>query len=247
MSAPRTAPAPSVRAFITGNSGSGKTTLAHRLYLSHMPRVIILDMTGEWEGKVDATTFDVPELVQTVRNLARSRSSWKVALALDPNELPALVHWLVPVPDVKRSPILAVGGAALLVDEVDLLAAPGTASEPVRTLYRRSRHVGLSVISTTQRPANVAREVSAQSTHAVVLTLNENRDVDYVTRFMRWDVRQVEAWRQWTRQHPHGGQWRNLGTGQVAWIPESGIPQAQGPRPAQSRLALPGDDGDDAG
>lgn len=246
MTPPRTTPAPSVRAFITGNSGSGKTTLAHRLYLANMPRVIILDLTGEWEGKVDAVTYDVPELVQTIRNLARLRAKWRVSLSLDPNELPALVNWLVPVPNVKNSPILAVGGAAILVDEVDLLAPPGTASEPIRTLYRRSRHVGLTVVSTTQRPANVAREVSAQSTHAIVLTLNENRDVDYVTRFMRWDARQVAQWREWTRQHPHGGQWRNLQSGAVAWIPESGVPQRQGPASPQRRLPLAADDADDA-
>ena len=245
MTAERTTPKPSVRAFITGNSGSGKTTLAHRLYLSKMPRVLILDMTGEWEGKVDAMTYDVSECVQTIRNLARLRGRWTVSLALNPDELHALVAWLVPVPNVKASPVLAVGGMALLVDEVDLLAPPGTASEPIRTLYRRSRHVGLTVVSTTQRPANVAREVSAQSTHAVVLTLNENRDVEYVTKFMRWDLPALDRWRRWTRQHPHGGQWRNLQSGQVAWIPESGIPQSQGP--GESQRPLPLQDGDDVG
>jgi hypothetical protein len=244
MAGDRVQAAPSVRAFIAGNSGSGKTTLAQRMYLSKYPRVIILDLTGEWEDKVDATAYTVPDLVQWVRETARTRGKWRVALALDKEELPALVGWLVPVPEVKRSPILAVGGAALLVDEVDLLAPPGTSSEPIRTLYRRSRHVGLTVVSTTQRPANVSREVSAQSTHAVALTLNENRDVDYMTRLMRWEVPQVQDWQRWTRQHRHGGVWRDLQTGQQLWIPESGPPTSQGPKRAQTELPPPVADGD---
>lgn len=245
MSGARTSPAPSVRAFITGNSGSGKTTLANRLYLAKMPRVLILDLTGEWEGKVDASTYSLDELVQTVRNLARERGRWRVALALDPNELEALVAWLVPVPEVKRSPILAVGGAALLVDEVDLLAPPGTASTPIRTLYRRSRHVGLTVVSTTQRPANVSREVSAQSNHAIALTLNENRDVDYITRLMRWDLAATDRWRRWTRQHPHGGVFRDLQSGRQLWIAEDGKTTTEGP--ALQLPLLPDDDGDAGG
>lgn len=245
MSGARTAPAPSVRAFITGNSGRGKTTLSNRLYLAKMPRVIILDMTGEWEGKVDASTYSLAELVQVVRNLARERGRWRVALALDPNELEALVQWLVPVPEVKRSPILSVGGAALLVDEVDLLAPPGTASTPIRTLYRRSRHVGLTVVSTTQRPANVSREVSAQSNHAVALTLNENRDVEYISRLMRWDIAAADRWRQWTRRHPHGGVFRDLQSGRQLWIAEDGRTTTEGPPTHQPSL-FSGDDADDA-
>lgn len=241
---PSMIPAPTLRAFIAGNSGSGKTTLANRLYLTRYPRVLILDLTGEWEGKVDASAGSVPELVAVMRNMARERGRWKISAGISPAELPQLVDWLIPVPDLKRSPILAMHGAAILVDEVDLLAPPGTAKEEVRTLYRRSRHVGLSVVSTTQRPANVSREVSSQSLHAVALSLNEPRDVKYMADLMRWSPRDISQWKQWTRRHRHGGQWRNLQTGQTLWIPESGIPERQGPTPPE----LPGlsaDDDDD--
>lgn len=245
-------PAQSVRVFFAGNSGSGKTTLAERMYLAKMPRSIIIDLTGEWSGKVSVSTYSLGECVDAIRSNAKRSHQWRVAVSISPAELPGLVQYLIPVPDVRASPVLALGGCAILVDEVDLLAPPGTAKEDVRTLYRRSRHVGLSVISTTQRPANVSREVSAQSTHAVALTLNEARDVDYIARLMRWDGTEVSRWEQWTRQHPHGAVWRNLQTGFQLWIPEKGKPSKTGPRAPQISLSLNpqragNDDADDDG
>jgi len=217
-----------VRVFLAGNSGSGKTTLANRLYLEKAPRVLILDLTGEWRDRVDATVDSVADAAREVRARAAS-GRWRIALSLDPDDMEALVHWLVPVPRLQQSPIIAVKGAVLLVDEVDLLAPQGTASRPIRTLYRRSRHVGLSVISTTQRPANVSREVSAQSTHAIALALSEPRDRDYMAKLMRWGPRDLASLEAWTRRHPHGATWKDTSSPRGLWIQDSGKVSARGP------------------
>ncbi len=230
-------PAKSVRIFVAGNSGTGKTTFAKEAILSRFPRAIIIDMTGEWEGEVDAEALNVSELQRAVKQLARERGKWKVSIALDPDELPMLVQWLIPVPRIADSPVRHLGGAVILVDEVDLLAPQGTAKEPIRTLYRRSRHAGLSVVSTTQRPANVSREVSAQSTHAAALRLSEPRDVEYMADLMRWSGDDTTRWQKWTRQYPHGGQYRNLLTGQVQWFgPHRWSMQSAGPDRSQLEL-----------
>lgn len=215
----------SIRAFIAGNSGSGKSVRAWNLYLRHYPRRLLVDLTGEWSSQATVTVETVPQAVDAIKRLAPS-GKWSVALALDFSELAGLVDWLVPVPNLQDSPVRKMGGAVILVDEVDLLAPPGTASEAVRTLYRRSRHVGLSVVSTTQRPANVSREVSAQSTHVVALHLSEPRDVDYMGQLMRWDRPRLGEWRDWTRRHPHGGLWQDLREGRSLWLPDSGQPVA---------------------
>lgn len=229
----RQLPQATVRAFLMGNSGSGKTTLAHRLYLSRAPRVLILDLTGEWSERVDAVALSVPEAVAAIQRLAPS-GKWRVSLALSPDELPALVEWLVPVPQLQKSPVLAMHGAFLLVDEVDLLAPQGTASLPIRTLYRRSRHVGLSIVSTTQRPANVSREVSAQSTHAVALAMSEPRDRLYCGDLMRWTPAELARLEAWTRRHPHGAVWKDLRVGTLLWIDEKGKVSAKGLRPSRA-------------
>ena len=216
---------PTVRAFVTGNSGSGKTTTAWKLYLAKFPRCLILDQTGEWYGRCDVYTSTLGTAVDAIRKLA-PRTRWRVAYTLDDDRFPELVQWLIPVPNVYASPILMCGGAVLLVDEVDLLAPAGFASIEVRTLYRRSRHVGLSIVSATQRPANVSREVSAQSTQIVAHYLSEPRDRDYMQDVMRWTPEQLARWLDWCRRHPHGAVWKEVQTGRLLLLPENGAPLA---------------------
>lgn len=234
---------PSLRSFLAGNSGVGKSTRAWQLYLTRFPRRLLIDQTGEWEEPnpgigypgADQVAYTVPGAIEAIRRLA-PKGKWTVALGLDPAELPELIDWLIPVPNLKDSPVRAMGGAVLLVDEVDLLAPQGYATEPVRTLYRRSRHVGLSVVSTTQRPSNVSREVTAQCWQVMALHLSEPRDRDYMVDLMRMDLALLERWARWTRNHPHGGLWKDLRTGRLLWAPERG-PLASGdgdPSPASA-------------
>lgn len=246
MSDPVAAPPRTVRVFIAGNSGTGKTTFARLAILSQFHRQVILDLTGEWRGMADAEALTVRELQEAMQALARKGTRWKIVLSLDPDEFPQLVEWLVPVPRIDASPVRIVGGCVLLVDEVDLLAPQGTAKKHVRTLYRRSRHAGLSIVSTTQRPENVSREVSAQSTHAAALHLSEPRGVEYMRKLMRWEDREVAEWAAWVREHPHGGHFKNLLTGQAhRWADRptrlTVVPQVSR---RQMELELPSDDGD---
>ncbi len=224
--------APTQRIFIAGNSGTGKSTLAYKRFLSKQPRRIIIDLTGEWTDAarrvipaevVDEKTHTVAELAVCVSQIAH-RGKWTIALSrdMDAADVEALVRWLLPVPQLERSPIRAVNGAVLLVDEVDLIAPMGPPTRPIRTLYRRSRHVGLSIVSTTQRPANVCREVSAQSTQAIALHLSEPRDQKYMVDLMNWPPESLAHWRRWTRQHPHGCYWKDLTTGEARWMDDSG-------------------------
>jgi hypothetical protein len=198
---------------------------------------------GEWGEQADATVYSLEELRHTVRAFYR-KGVWSIAYEMDPSEMPDLVEWLIPIPDIEASPVYRSGGAALLVDECDLFAPQGSSREEIRTLYRRSRHAGLSVISTTQRPETVSREVTAMCEHAVALHLSEPRALDYVARVMRLDRVMLARWQHWTRQHPHGGLWKNIRTGETLWLPETGPPQRAGP-PGLQRDAFsdPGDAG----
>lgn len=242
MTEPTRQPPPTERIFVAGNTGSGKTTLVEKRYLDKSRRVIILDLTGEWKGRVDETVYSVQALAREIGYRARyTGNKWVIAFSTEggASEVEQLVNYLLPVPHLYRSPILLTGGATLLVDEVDLIAPMGPPKRPIRTLYRRSRHVGLSVISTTQRPGNVAREVSAQSTQAIALRLSEPRDQVYMADLMSWSQQSLDQWRRWVRQNPHGGYWKNLLTGEARWIAESGAlylaRHADGAQPA-SRL-----------
>lgn len=222
------------RIFVTGISGSGKTTGAWNWYLRHAPRVLIVDQVGEWNGRVFETANTLPELYAAIQE-ARKQPRWVISYSNMDNRLHDLIRWLLPLPNADRSPVLAMGGMVLLLDEVDLIAPTGGAPEVIRNLYRRSRHVRLSIVSVTQRPANVLREVSAQSTQVLAYRLTEPRDLDYLADLMRWDSHQTGEFVRWTRQHQHGAVWRDLVSGSTLWIPNRGNPQ----RDAGERRSLP--------
>jgi hypothetical protein len=234
-----TKPPETVRVFIAGVSGSGKSTAAWTLYLSRYPRRILLDQTGEWADRADHVVTSVPELSWAIKKLA-PKGRWTISVETDLDALPELVTYLIPMPDISRSPIRTVGGAVLLVDEVDLIAPPQTARQEVRTLFRRSRHAGLSIVATTQRPENVSREVSAQSQQVLCLHLVEPRGLVYMADLMQTDL---TALAQWTKKHPHGGLWYEVRTGRRLWLTESGkftVPQGAAEPAAPVRGQAPG-------
>lgn len=241
-------PPPTLRAFLAGASGTGKSRGAWTHYLAPFPRRLLIDLTGEWEQPkpwgypgADLTVYDAAELAQALKKLA-PRGRWTISCSIGLEQMPDLVAYLLPVPDLAQSPIRTVGGAVLLVDEVDLVAPPRSLREEVRTLWRRSRHVGLSIVATTQRPEAVSREVSAQSHHALCLKLVEPSGIAYMQNLMGTRLDGLEAWCQ---RHPHGGLWKNLQTGTIRWLTESGqlqAPAADPPppgRPAQAPPAAP--------
>ncbi len=210
-------PPPSVRVFIAGASGAGKSTVAWRAYLERFPRRILLDLTGEWTERADVTVWgSVREFSKVLRQLA-PRGRWTIAMV--PDDLEAFVAYLAPVPELTRSPIVGVGGAVLLVDEVDIIAPPHSARSEVRMLWRRSRHLGLSIVATTQRPEAVSREVTSQSPQVLCLQLIEPAAWDYMSDLMRLNLAGLQ---EWVRRHPHGGLWVETRTGEQRWLDEAG-------------------------
>lgn len=197
------------------------------MYLSRYPRRILIDQTGEWsqpDGRSgypgpDVVVYSVPELSHALRKYGPT-GRWTISVELGLEDLAELVDYLIPIPQLDRSPIRICGGAVLLVDEVDLIAPPRSMKQEVRTLWRRSRHVGLSVVATTQRPEAVSREVSAQSQHILALHLVEPAALDYMGEIMQRDL--TRGLEEWTRRHPHGGLWQEARTRRTLWLEESG-------------------------
>lgn len=200
-----------------------------------MPRKIIVDNLSEWYDYSDAECYDVAETVDAIRYLARERSRWCVTIQLDQDNLEEFVSWMIPIPNISQSPILLMGGAALFVDEADYVAPPRAMSEEVRTLYRRSRHVGLTVISATQRPANVSREVSAMSTQAVMLALSEPRDIRFMAETLGLTPAELQQWARWVQKHRHGGLWWHRQSNRLCLMDDSG---AMHPVHRSQRLAF---------
>lgn len=185
-------PPASIRGAIFGRSGSGKTEYARRSWFPHFPRLVIIDQTGEWqeiERENGGRMEGIGQLVDAMQSRAGQRR-WRIVADLTNDEVGELARILIPRGAVHRSPARLLGGMALFMDEVDLVA-PTNAPEGIRTLFRRGRHAGLSVISASQRPANVSKEVTSQAQFLAILALHEKNDVAYLKQVMGSDTAQA--------------------------------------------------------
>jgi len=179
----------SVRVLACGMTESGKDFLLRRLFLDRYPRALILDPLNEWPQeradfgriyRVQRAQDLRPTLARAVRDGAR----WRIYAALGAGAAPDLARCLVP--EVLR-PIgafpLHVGGMALYAGELDLFA-PTTAGEEVVGLWRRGRHVGLSIFAASQRPHGISRIVTSMSGWLLITKTIEPRDLAYLRGFI---------------------------------------------------------------
>jgi hypothetical protein len=193
---------------------SGKDYLLRRLFLDRYPRALILDPLGEWpRDRGDWRTYRVQaagELRPTLARAVRDGSRWRVYAALGGDAGPELARILVPeVLGVGSAFPLHVGGMALYSPELDQLA-PTSAPPEVVGLWRRGRHVGLSIFGASQRPHGIGRIVTAMSGWLVITKTIEPRDLAYLRGFIPAPAHaEVVAlpWRWAVLVDTRGGRW----------------------------------------
>lgn len=176
---------PSERATVAGQTESGKTEFLIRHFLSgsRVPRLLIVDRTGEWLAREPQapTALGLADTVRLLDEYA-NKSRWRIITSLSNDEVMQLGKALVGIPDVNKGFSYNVGGMALALSEVDLLVPIASAPEELRSLWRRGSHAGLSIFADTQRPSNVSKETTSQCRWLVFLALYEPSDVEYVRK-----------------------------------------------------------------
>jgi hypothetical protein len=180
-----------------GRTGSGKTMWMWRRWLARAPRALIIDQTGEWK-KLEPHARFAHGLADTLRALREvsSRSHWRVVAYLGTAELYRLIDVLIPVPNISASPVVALGGFTLYLDEVDLVV-PINAPESARSINRRSRHARLSVLSATQRISNVSKEITSMCDFIGIMAIHEPACMDYLESLMgRDNLSRATTWAQ---------------------------------------------------
>lgn len=181
---------PTVRVFACGMTESGKDFLLNRLFLERAGRVLILDPLGEHihakapNGGPVWRADSVAELRRALVAAARAGPRWRIVAQVAHSTAPEIAALLVP-PVIRRAGAYPqhVGGMALHCSELDLYA-PTNADDSITGLWRRGRHVGLSIFAATQRPHGVSRAVTGMSSWVLVTRTQEPRDLRYLADFI---------------------------------------------------------------
>lgn len=183
MAAPRS----SLRVFVSGASESGKSQALHQLFVSRMPRVISIDITGETAERNPQAekTFGYADLCDALKTCARRgaqlRHRWHIAAYLEPHEIPRLFATLAPPisSEAATSFTRAVGGIAIECGEASYIAPNNRTPQEVRDGFHRGRHHQLSLLMATQRPAEVARCVTAEARVLIAFRHHEQLELDW--------------------------------------------------------------------
>lgn len=153
--------------FVCGRKGSGKSTISRKIAIAAYERgrrVAVIDPMGCFELPGAPILTDLNQLC----NMPDGRS-----FVFRPGDDQA----------AEKAILFSyiAGDLFLIVDEADLyLPASPAADNSLMKVVRYGRHKGISLCAVSQRPANVARDLTAQSDFILSFHVTEPRDVQYL-------------------------------------------------------------------
>lgn len=158
---------------VFGRKGSGKTELVKRSVQEHA-RVVVLDTLGEYPFEV-VTGFDAClAALEAAEERPRFRLSLRCADLQDMLELAGVVYELTNI--------------CLVVEETSFYCSSSALPDELSQLVRYGRHRQIDQFYVSRRPAEIARDLTAQSDLIVSFTQSEPRDLDYLARVAGRDV-----------------------------------------------------------
>lgn len=165
---------------VFGQKGSGKTELSKKIARAY-DRVLILDTLGEYSE----WAHPVVGLSDTFDSLVKfhERPSFRLAVRLDDIEDYFIVMRLAyEIPDML-----------LLVEEASFFCSPYNLPPELSQLIRYARHRRISQLYVSRRPAELSRDLTAQSDCIVTFRQHEPRDLAYLAQVAGEDVSRVRT------------------------------------------------------
>lgn len=86
--------------------------------------------------------------------------------------------------------VIACGKMIFAIDEVDRVSSAGYAPPGLDYLINQGRHVQVSLMGSSRRPAQVPRELTSQCHRFVIFKMTEPADLDYLQDYIGRDARQ---------------------------------------------------------
>lgn len=152
---------------IFGRRGSGKSTLAKKM-IEEKPRVLVYDTLGEY--KTDKVFTTPIELYLFLRDKKKAGEPFRIGYR--PEDAVREFPWVCRI-------VENIGELTFVAEEVDFFISPSRLDPGFERLIRYGRHRGVELIAISRRPAEVNRNLTAQSSRLFIFKMHEPRDIAY--------------------------------------------------------------------
>lgn len=184
---------------VMGRRGCGKSHLAKKLQ-ELWPRKIIFDPLHEYDGDLVANNFN--EFCEVMIKLDNAR----------PETFTLIIHFDVEseVSELEINQMLKIcyyyGNIQIIIEEVQLFSNPHNLPHWFKQCLLTGRHQNISLLFTTQRPAELHKTILSQCKHVFCGSLIEGNDIRYISGFLRQDAQKLISLpeRRFIYFGPHG-------------------------------------------
>jgi hypothetical protein len=161
---------------VFGRKGSGKSTLVREI-VDEAPRVIVFDTMGEYARKRDKI-FDTFESAASELGRVQHERRFRVIIQLvDEEDALAAMRVAYDVP-----------ACLIVVEETSFYCSPSYLPMELARFVRYGRHREIDQIYVSRRPAEIHRDLTAQSDLIVSFQQHEPGDVEYLRKVMGPDA-----------------------------------------------------------
>lgn len=173
---------------IFGRTGSGKTTLSKHIQKA-FPKKVIFDRVREYFPEPGDENY---KIVESFESFA---VAIKAAMHLDRFK----IIFRFPIEATNHDTVFNealrvlyyVGNVTVVVDEVHNFATTHYLPRYLKEILLTGRHRRVSLITTSQRPANVHKDLVSQCGHLFVGQVHERNDIKYLESAIGDDARRL--------------------------------------------------------
>ena len=173
---------------VFGTRGGGKTVWI-RDYIQTLPRVIVLENGNEeYTDICPLKAYSIEQLAESLLD----RGKFKILYTnVDSDDITALDEMC----EIARAYTADINNRfnvslpiTLVIDEAQNYTSPWKTSKMFRKAIMQSRHFDFNIVYSTQRPSQISRNLTSQSSRFIIYNLVEHTDVKFFYSFIGADA-----------------------------------------------------------
>ena len=182
---------------VFGTRGSGKTVWI-RQTIVNLPRVIVLENGNEeYDDICNLKAYSKEELAECLLDRGKFHILYTNTEVGDIEALDEMCEIArAYTADVYQRFNVSLP-ISLIIDEAQNYTSPWKTSQTFRKSIMQSRHFDFNIIYSTQRPSQISRNLTSQSSKFIIYNLVENTDVKFFYSFIGADASYIPALRKY--------------------------------------------------